>query len=500
MANSETDNNSESGVQHSALTVAVTSGKGGVGKTNLTTNLGIALAKQGLRVCIFDADTSLANINILLGLTPKYTLEQFINGEKTIEEILLEGPEGVQIVPSASGIAEFSHLSDSQQQRILEALQALESQFDYILIDTAAGISETVISFLQSAQFAVVVISPEPTSLTDAFSLIKVLQRRHYQQPVYALVNMANNYKHSMDVFKRFAHAINKYVHLKVRYLGYIPMDRAMRNAVASQTPVIISEPQSPAARCITLLTQILIKHFKAEETPQGSISQFWRRRSQSPIASTSAPGVEDADSEATVTLETSDVISSRQEKETSRILALTKDALSNQEFSQQQSEELLAALIENYLLQFGTLPQQAIDLLEQAQDQLPPELRSQVAVQLPPANDEDVATEHQSLCASPEVTSERTPEQQPLTIQDQIGSLVKDAERTKRQLTDLAEFLKGQYRSLYNTDIAVVPTKTRSTRTTSQDEENNRAAALDRAGLVQSIRYAAALDAELDY
>lgn len=487
--------------QRKALAVAITSGKGGVGKTNLTTNLGIALAKQGHKVCIFDADTSLANINILLGLTPDHTLEQFLNEEMAIEDILLEGPEGLKIVPSASGIAEFSHLNELQQQRIIDALQTLESKFDYILIDTAAGISETVISFLQSAQYAVVVVSPEPTSLTDAFSLIKVLQRRNYQQPIYTLVNMANNYKHSMDVFKRFAHAINKYVHLKVRYLGYIPMDRAMRSAVASQSPVILSEPQSPAARCITLLTQILVKHFTEDETPQGSISQFWRTRSQSSEKAGDELGTKDAEVEATVELKTSSVISNQQEKEASRILALTKDALSSQEFTQPQTEELLASLIESYLVQFGTLPQQAIDLVLQAQDQLPPELGTQLATQAP-ANDEsgtseEVAEEPPEFELEPSAQDEAKEKPQLLTIQDQIGSLVNDAERTKRQLTDLADFLKSQYRSLYNTDIAFASVPRKQSRPAQDD--NGTIAALEHAGLVQSIHYAAATDSDND-
>ena len=263
---------SENHMEHAqkALAIAITSGKGGVGKTNITTNLGISLANSGNNVCIFDADTSLANINILLGLRPENTLEQFFSGEKEIDDILLTGPSNVKIVPSANGIAELSDLGEEQQSRLVTGLQTLEEQFDYILIDTAAGISENVIRFIQSAQYAVVVISPEPTSLTDAFSLVKVLQRRHYDKPVYTLVNMAKNYKHSMEVFKRFSHAVNKYVHLKVRYLGYIPMDLAMRNAVATQTPVVVSQPRSPAARCISLLTQIMVKHFTSEDHSEG--------------------------------------------------------------------------------------------------------------------------------------------------------------------------------------------------------------------------------------
>lgn len=135
-----------------AKVIAISSGKGGVGKTNITTNLGIALALRGSEVCIFDADTNLANINILLGLHPSYTLEHFLNGERTIDEILQDGPRGVKIVPGASGIAEHTNLSTSQREKLVEALAELERRFDYLLIDTAAGIDDTVISFIQAAQ------------------------------------------------------------------------------------------------------------------------------------------------------------------------------------------------------------------------------------------------------------------------------------------------------------------------------------------------------------
>jgi len=513
-SNSSESQQSFSGQSPVALAIAVTSGKGGVGKTNITTNLGIALAKKGHKVCIFDADTSLANINILLGLSPKFTLEQFLNNERSIDEIMLTGPHGVKVVPSASGIAEFSELSNKQQSRILKALQLLEKQFDYILIDTAAGISENVIRFLQSAQYAVVVISPEPTSLTDAFSLIKVLQRRHYDKPIYALVNMAKNYKHSMDVFKRFSHAINKYVHLKVRYLGYIPMDRAMRNAVATQSPVIISEPNSPAARCITLLTKILLKHFKPEEMPEHSISEFWY--SQVTALQSTTILTEASDSLAEVTKDAAEVISNQQGKEANRILALANDALTNQEFSQSQSEDLLAHAIENYLVQFGSLPQQAIDLVLQAyaQNQLPPETNEQLVEQLADAQaNKESSTEYTSthqhsdtaeVSQPASITSPFTPQPSPSsnpalhasaplnTLQSQIDVLVNDAERTKKELTDISVHLRKHYRSLYNTDLLQVktsPTPISTTQGLSSHDTD------DQAALTHSIRFASALD-----
>ncbi len=263
--------------QNKAITITISSGKGGVGKTNITTNLGIALAKAGKKVCIFDADTSLANINILLGLYPELTLEHFLKENISINDIMLNVFENLKIIPSASGISQLANLNDIQQQKLLIALEQLEQQFDYLLIDSAAGISSNVLDFIQSSQYAVIIISQEPTSLTDAFALIKKLQHRAYKQPIYILVNMCDNYAHSVKIFKRFAHAVNNFININVRYLGYVPNDPAIKNAVNVQSPVTISSPDSPASRCLLLLANILIKHLTLANSPNQSITQFWR-------------------------------------------------------------------------------------------------------------------------------------------------------------------------------------------------------------------------------
>lgn len=258
-----------------AKVIAITSGKGGVGKTNVTVNLAIALAKQGSRVCIFDADTSLANINVVIGLTPTYTIEHLLTGERTVEEILLEGPQGVMIVPAASGISECANLDQVQRDRLIETLQTLENSFDYLLIDTAAGIGESVIDFIQSAQYTILVISTEPTSLTDAFALLRVLKRRGFERPAYVLVNMALNYANSMEVFKRFEAAVRKYLGMKVHYLGYITEDKAIKLSIGQQRPVILNHPDALASRCFTTLAAVLSKQFTASPDPH-AFSAYW--------------------------------------------------------------------------------------------------------------------------------------------------------------------------------------------------------------------------------
>jgi len=502
MSNSSAESQQgQHGHVQTAMAIAITSGKGGVGKTNITTNLGIALAKNGHKVCIFDADTSLANINILLGLTPEFTLEQFLKGEKEIEDILLTGPEGVKIIPSASGIAELSDLQDDQQSRIVDALRVLEQQFDYILIDTAAGISENVICFLQSAQYAVVVISPEPTSLTDAFSLIKVLQRRNYDKPIYTLVNMAKNYKHSMDVFKRFSHAVNKYVHLKIRYLGYIPMDKAMRSAVAMQSPVIISEPRSPAARCITLLTQILLKHFKTDGDSDNRISTFWN--TQIAHNEPKLTSIETAGTLLEPAQDNIDIIQTQKIKEVNRILELTNEALNNQELNEQQAESLLIHAIENHLKQFGALPQQVLTLLPQEKET--DHEQTEATFETPGHNNRKTTpqTEKESTVESPiaipfnpaSAVEERATNSDPISsLKEKIDGLVSEAIRTKKELSELSNYLTEQYQTLYGTEqpktVGISASSHKPVSPTSHSSLTE-----DQLTLKQSLHYASAID-----
>ena len=267
------------GSKPSARVIAITSGKGGVGKTNVTTNLGIALAAQGSRVCIFDADTNLANINILLGITPEFTLEHFLNGEKSINEILANGPRGIKIIPAASGIASFAALDQDKRDKLINALTELENQYDYLLIDTAAGIGEDVLSFIQSAQHTILIISPEPTSLTDAFALLKTLKRNGYLHPIYVMVNMVMDYSNSMEVYSRFEMAVEKYLHLKVHYAGYISLDESVISAVRLQQPVIIQKPESPASKCFYSLATGLKRRFSSA-TGNYSFGDFWKEQS----------------------------------------------------------------------------------------------------------------------------------------------------------------------------------------------------------------------------
>jgi len=250
-----------------AKVIAISSGKGGVGKSNIATNLSISIANAGYKVCIFDADINLANINILLGVNPPYGLQHLFSENKSIDEITFRDTSGIDIIAGASGVAEFTHLTEQQQQQLLSALKQLEQNYDYLIIDTAAGIDDSVLSFLHAVPYIIITITKEPTSLTDAFSLLKVLKKQGYNQTVLAVVNMVTDLKIAKHIFSRFSEAVNKYLLLDVRLIGYIVMDNCVSQAVEKQQALINFFPQSPASICIDNIGQRLLKALENNKT-----------------------------------------------------------------------------------------------------------------------------------------------------------------------------------------------------------------------------------------
>ncbi len=240
------------------LVLAFASGKGGVGKTSIVANLGISLAKSGRRVCIFDADTNLANINIMLRLRPEFTIEHFLRDEKGLDEILLSGPGHIRIVPAASGIADLVTLSDAQRTKMLDGLRLLESNFDYLLIDCAAGINDTVLTFLLSSPYVVLVVTSEPTSLTDAYSLLKVLSERGLARPVHTIMNRVSSRGEAIELYRRFKSTAERFLSVHVHTMGYVLSDPKMNESVHQQTANVLRYPDSLSARCISALAGII--------------------------------------------------------------------------------------------------------------------------------------------------------------------------------------------------------------------------------------------------
>lgn len=257
--------------------ISVTSGKGGVGKSNITTNLAYSLAREGLKVLVLDADLNLANVDILLGLTPKYNLHHVFTGEKSLREVLIEGPAGIKILPASSGIMELADLNENQRLYFLAEMEALETEIDLMLIDTAAGINNNVIYFNLAARERLVILTPEPTSLTDAYALIKVLSSRHDIKRYRFLVNQARSEKEALAVYKKLSMVTDRFLGaLSLDYLGYIPYDSKLPQAVRSQRLVCDLFPDSPAARTFSRLAANLAAE-KIRPSDDGNIKFFWQ-------------------------------------------------------------------------------------------------------------------------------------------------------------------------------------------------------------------------------
>lgn len=237
--------------------VTITSGKGGVGKTSVTVNLGLALIQQGLRVCVVDADTNLANINIMLKQVPEYTLEHVINGEKTIREIMLQ-KDGLYVVPAATGVSDLVNQNRKKIRCVIDAITSLKNEFDYLLIDTSAGISDAVLGYIKGSHRSIFVITSEPTSLTDSYSLLKVLFKSKTYKHTDIVVNFAQNEKHAMNVFSRFSGAVEKYMEYKIGYLGFVYRDDYLSSSVCFQSPLLLQRPNSKTSQCFRDVAQNL--------------------------------------------------------------------------------------------------------------------------------------------------------------------------------------------------------------------------------------------------
>ena len=255
--------------------IAITSGKGGVGKTNIVANLGYAFSRLKKKVLIVDADWGLGNLDVLLGLAPRYNLSHVITGEKQIPDILLSGPGNMQILPASSGIQELTQLTVDQKIRLLTQLDELTDGMDILLIDTAAGISTNVMDFNVSAQEIMVVVSPEPTSLTDAYALMKVLSLKYTARRCKLLVNMAANTREAMDLYRQLNLVVEKFLNISVEYVGCVLSDDKLPRGVKRQR--IISElyPSAKASRCFSTLAKKLAQS-PVPEPQQGDSHFIW--------------------------------------------------------------------------------------------------------------------------------------------------------------------------------------------------------------------------------
>jgi flagellar biosynthesis protein FlhG len=231
--------------------IAVASGKGGVGKTNLSVNVGIALAQMGQRVALLDADMGLANVDILLGLYPKFNLSHVLAGEKSLDEIMLEGPAGLRVIPGASGIQKMSELSAIEQAAVVRAFSEIDQDLDVLIVDTAAGISASVINFARACQEIIVVVCDEPTSLTDAYAFIKLLNRDYALCNFHVVANMVQSVQQGQLLFQKLTKVTDRYLDVTLQFAGAVPYDEYLRKAVQKQSPVVVAFPRSKASLAV---------------------------------------------------------------------------------------------------------------------------------------------------------------------------------------------------------------------------------------------------------
>jgi flagellar biosynthesis protein FlhG len=257
--------------------ISVGSGKGGVGKTNVVANLAFAFTRLGKKVLILDADLGLANIDVLLGLTPQYTIQHLLSREKTVFEILTQGPGGMSVLPASSGVLELVDLDESQKLLLMNELDLIAETVDILLIDTGAGISSNVLYFNLAAEESIVVMTPEPTSITDAYALIKVLSQRYRKERFTLLVNSAQSGQEAKEAFRKISMAVDRFLgSISLDYLGFIPFDEKLPLAVKHQRPVLEIYPQALSSRSFMEMAKILMEK-PMPPMACGQIQFFWQ-------------------------------------------------------------------------------------------------------------------------------------------------------------------------------------------------------------------------------
>ncbi len=267
----------EPGWQRPVQVIAVTSGKGGVGKTNVSVNLAVTLATMGQQVLVLDADMGLANVDVLLGLNTRATLADVIRGERTLEEVVVEGPAGIRIIPAASGVQSMAELSQAEHAGLIGAFGELSFHPDVLLIDTAAGIASGMTTYARASHETIVVVCDEPASITDAYATIKVLNRDHGIYRFRILANMVASAQDGMELFRKLVRVSDRFLDVTLDYIGAVPHDDYLRKSIQRQRSVVDCYPRSKAAMAFRKIGT-RIRQWPQPETPRGCIEFFVER------------------------------------------------------------------------------------------------------------------------------------------------------------------------------------------------------------------------------
>lgn len=258
-------------------TLSITSGKGGVGKTSITSNLAVSLAAQGQRVLILDGDMGLANVDVMFGIRTTHNIQHVLSGERELKDIIVEVAQDVFLIPGGSGIYGLHNLSIFQKKTILDQVNDLPGGFDFMLIDTASGIDDTVLYLNAAAQETLVVVTCEPASMTDAYALIKVMNRKYGEHKFSIVVNMAQDEAEAKAVYSRLSEVASRFLTVSLDYKGYLPNDQNLRFATKSQQLVTLVEPRTPVSYAIRGLAEKLNGYGNMARA-KGGMQFFWEQ------------------------------------------------------------------------------------------------------------------------------------------------------------------------------------------------------------------------------
>lgn len=264
--------------------IAVTGGKGGVGKSNVSVNMAIGMAELGKRVVLLDADLGLANLDILLGLSANRNMEDVLNGLCDLTDIMVEGPAGIKIIPASSGAGPMANLGEREHAGIIHAFSEINDDLDVLIVDTAAGISKTVTSFVRASQEVLLVVCNEPTSVTDAYALIKLMNREAGLDRFRVLANMVRTAEEGQQLFNKLSNVTERFLDVSMQYVGSVPFDEHVRKAVQRQKAVCELYPRSRAAQAYRTLASKAV-NWPLPQNPKGNLEFFVERMIEGVVA-----------------------------------------------------------------------------------------------------------------------------------------------------------------------------------------------------------------------
>lgn len=278
----------QEGPKKQAKIITITSGKGGVGKSNICLNLAIQLRKKGKKILLMDADFGLSNLEVLMGIRPKYNLADLMFADKEIEEIIATGPEGISFISGGSGVQELAQLDDRQICHLTNQLKILDQMFDIIFIDTGAGISSYILQFIYASQEVIVVTTPEPTSITDAYAILKIMSKQEAIfsgcKPVQIIVNKVHTREKGKELYERFEKVIKQFLKIPVAFLGSVPYDDTLRKAVMNQEPVTLQYPVASSSKSFAKIASFLLKDEENLDKSKGILHMFSNLIRKNPV------------------------------------------------------------------------------------------------------------------------------------------------------------------------------------------------------------------------